>query len=213
MQTVRSVRMPLLAPAHGRLTPDVFLLGLPVSGAGNSATPFRPCVGTWRGVQGGEGCGHCYLGTSSWAGMCAHLNRPGIELEDPYQPRSPLVDAPLRLLPRRSPLLCRLLFLGMLTPLGCMTPPLRACVTHRVPHLGGKLQVSLPRRWQHPASSVTLCRARRPRPASLRFPSLVLPGGAAMWTRTIRWGSFCLHLVTPTRRRIGLPVMIPCYRV
>ena len=78
--------------------------------------------------------------------------------------------------PRRSPLLCRLRFLGMLTPLGCMTSPLRGCMKHRVPHLGGKLrsaggssarqQVSHPRRWQHPVSSVTLRRARRPRRAS-----------------------------------------------
>jgi len=58
MQTVHSVRMLLLAPAHGRLTPDVFILGLPVSGAGNSATPIRPCVGTWRGVRWEEAWPH-----------------------------------------------------------------------------------------------------------------------------------------------------------
>ena len=58
MQTVQSVRMLLLAPAHGRLTPDVFILGLPVSGAGNSATPIRPCVGTWMGVRWEEAWPH-----------------------------------------------------------------------------------------------------------------------------------------------------------
>jgi len=146
--------------------------GIPPHPSGHALAP--------EGVSGGKrrdlSCGHCCLRTSSWAEMCAHLNQPGMEQEDPYQPRSPLGEAPLRLLPAPIPHLCRLRFLGMLTPLGCTTTALRVCVTHRVPHLGGKLQVSHPRRWQHPASSVKLCCARRLRRASLRFPSPVLPG-------------------------------------
>jgi len=41
------------------------------------------------------------------------------------------------------------------------------------------------------------------------------PAGAVMWTRTIRWGSFCFHLVAPTRRALrpgiswGRPPEVP----
>lgn len=48
-------------------------------------------------------CGHCCLRTSSWAEMCAHLNRPGMELQGPYQAGASLGAAPLRLLPSPTP--------------------------------------------------------------------------------------------------------------
>jgi len=60
-----------------------------------------------EGVSGGKrrdlSCGHCCLRTSSWAEMCAHLNRPGMKLQSSYQAGASLGDAPLRLLPAPTP--------------------------------------------------------------------------------------------------------------
>jgi len=56
-----------------------------------------------RGKRRALSCGHCFLSTSSWAEMCAHLNRPGMELQSPYQSGTSLGDAPLRLLPAPTP--------------------------------------------------------------------------------------------------------------
>ena len=164
--------MPLLAPAHGRLTPDVFVLGLPVN---------------------------------------------------PYQPGYPLGEAPLRLLPASIPPPVSSPVSGDVDTTGVHdlssqglrdTPstPARGKATKRrqvlcSPACVTSLPLAAPRveRDAVPRSSPEACLP----PISVAGS----PGGAVMWTRTIRWGSFCLHLVAPTRRRIGSPVMIPCYRV
>jgi len=69
--------------------------GIPPHPSGHALAP----EGVSDGKRHDLTCGHCCLRTSSWAEMCAHLNRAGMEQEDPYQSRSPQGEALLRLLP------------------------------------------------------------------------------------------------------------------
>ena len=168
--------------------------GIPPHPSGHALAP--------EGVSGGKRrdltCGHCCLKTSSWAEMCAHLNRPGMEQEDPYQPGSPLGEALLRLLPEPIPPPVSSPVSGDVDTAG--VHDFASQGLHETPSTPPRGKAAKRRRVHCSPASVTsppLAAPRVERDAAPRsspeacLPFIFVAGspvGAVMWTRTIWQG-------------------------